>query len=61
MGSNPIELKGSLVGSEGKLISYFHKIPPMLFGQFYQIAGGEVTKERLGNLNFEAKNKAFEN
>jgi hypothetical protein len=28
----PIELKGSLVGSEGELISYFHKTPPMLFG-----------------------------
>jgi hypothetical protein len=33
----------------------------MLFGQFYQIAGGELTKERLESLNFEAKNKAFEN
>ena len=55
-----LEFKGSLVGGEGKLISYFHKTPPMLFGQFYQIAGGEVTKERLGNLNFEAKNEAFE-
>jgi len=26
---------------------------------FYQIAGGEVTKERLENLNFEAKKWGF--
>jgi hypothetical protein len=33
----------------------------MLFGQFYQIAGGEIIKERLKSPNFEAKNRAFEN
>jgi hypothetical protein len=51
-----IELERSFISGEGELICYFHKQPPVLFGQFYHVAGGEERKERLENPNFEAKN-----
>jgi hypothetical protein len=46
---------------EGELICCFHKRPPVLFGEFYHVAGDEGRKREAGKPKFEAKNKAFEN
>ena len=56
-----IEPERGFISGEGELISCFHKQPPVLFGQFYPVAGGESRKRRLESPNSEAKNGAFQN
>jgi len=47
-----IELKRGFVSGEGELIRCFHRQPPVLFAQFYHVAGGEERKREAGKPSF---------
>jgi len=54
-----IELERGFISCEGGLICCFNKQPPVPFGEFHHVAGGEGTKGRLESPNFEAKTGFF--